>query len=263
MKRLLLLLLSCSFIIIGCSNQNNKNLSERTTLRIGTDATYPPFEIINPETGKPEGFDMDLITSICQINGWQPDFILTPFDGIIPGLNSKKYDAVISAMTITPQREAVVNFSHPYYLAGQSIAVPVNDSTIHTVQDLKGKRVGVQLGTTGELMAKNMNGVEVYSFDNIGAAFIDMANGNLDAVLNDFPTTQTYIKRQHTAKIVGKILSEEHYGIAVRKADTQLLKKINQALEKIKQSQQYSALHKKWFGVPPLKEKNNDTATTN
>ncbi|NOY88791.1 MAG: basic amino acid ABC transporter substrate-binding protein [FCB group bacterium] len=261
--KILLLLLSCSLIVIGCSRQNNKNLSARTTLRIGTDATYPPFETINPETGKPEGFDIDLISSVCKINGWQPDFILTPFDGMIPGLNSKKYDVVISAMTITPQREAVVNFSRPYYLAGQSIAVPVNDSMIFAVKDLKGKRVGVQLGTTGELMAKNMDGVEVYSFDNIGAAFIDMDNGNLDAVLNDFPTTQTYIKRHHTAKIVGKILSEEHYGIAVRKTDTQLLEKINRALEKIKQSGQYSTLHIKWFGIPPLRKSNKDTTTIN
>jgi len=112
---------------------------------------------------------------------------VTPFDGMIPGLNSGKYDVVISAMTITPARAAVVGFSQPYYLAGQTIAVPAADTAIQSASDLTGRRVGVQLGTTGELMAKGMEGWQVFSYDNIGTAFIDMANGNLDAVLNDFP----------------------------------------------------------------------------
>ncbi|UCC44997.1 MAG: basic amino acid ABC transporter substrate-binding protein, partial [Candidatus Zixiibacteriota bacterium] len=186
--------------LAGCGPDEQAEMSERTALRIGTDATYPPFETVNTETGQPEGFDIDLVTEICRVNGWQPEFIVTPFDGIIPGLRSKKYDLVISAMTITPERAAVVDFTNPYYLAGQTIAVPLDDSLTASVDDLLGKRVGVQLGTTGELMAKKIDGIHVFSFDNIGAAFIDMANGNLDAVLNDFPTTQSYISKHGTAK---------------------------------------------------------------
>ena len=207
----MVLLLAC----IGCSGGEDIAIADRTVLRIGTDATYPPFETVDPETGQPTGFDIDLVTAVCELNGWKPEFIVTPFDGIIPGLRSKKYDVVISAMTITPERAAVVNFSDPYYLAGQTIAVPLDDSLIQTVEDLVGKKVGVQLGTTGELMAKRSDGLQVFSFDNIGAAFIDMSNGNLDAVLNDFPTTQAYIKKHKTAKTVGKILSTEYYGMAV------------------------------------------------
>jgi polar amino acid transport system substrate-binding protein len=241
----------CLLVIAGCGGGDQEVSVERTVLPVGTDATYPPFETVNPETGQPDGFDIDLVKAICEINGWKPEFIVTPFDGIIPGLRSKKYDVVISAMTITPERAAVVNFSDPYYLAGQTIAVPLDDSLINGVDDLTGKRVGVQLGTTGELMAKKMDGLHVFSYDNIGAAFIDMANGNLDAVLNDFPTSQAYINKHGTARTVGNILSTEFYGMAVRKSDEELLGQINKALGELKASGRYDQLHVKWFGAPP------------
>ncbi len=240
--------------LISCTQKENFQDGKRTVLRIGTDATYPPFEIVNTETGLPEGFDIDLITEICQVNGWKPEFIVTPFGGIIPGLQNKKYDLVLSAMTITPKRAVVIDFSDPYYLAGQVIAVPLENNTIFSINDLKGKKIGVQLGTTGELMAKKMEGVQVFSFDNIGAAFLDMNNQNLDAVLNDFPTTQAYIKRHQSAKTVGEILSSEYYGMAVRKGDTTLLKAINTALAQIKSDGRYRGFHLKWFFAEPLEQ---------
>ena len=241
--------------LVACGSKDNTSADQplhRTVLRIGTDATYPPFETVNVESGQPEGFDIDLITEICRLYGWTPEFIVTPFDGMIPGLNSGKYDVVISAMTITAARAAVVDFSQPYYLAGQTIAVPVGDTVIHGPSDLAGKRVGVQLGTTGELMAKGMADWQVFSYDNIGTAFIDMANGNLDAVLNDFPTTRAYIKAHGTAKTVGEIMSTEHYGMAVRKGDSTLLGQINTALGRLRESGRYDQLHLKWFGAPPV-----------
>ena len=246
-------------LLTGCASEKQPDISERTALKIGTDATYPPFETVNTVTGEPEGFDIDLISRICELNGWKPEIIVTPFDGMIPGLNSRKYDVAISAMTITPQRAAVVAFSEPYYRAGQIVAVPPEDTVIKSVDDLRGKRVGVQLGTTGEIMAKKLDGVHVYSFDNIGAAFIDMANGNLDAVLNDLPTTAEYISQNPTAKTVGELLSTEHYGIAVRKKDEALLEKINAALLAMKADGSYEALYKKWFDTVPPAEFMGDT----
>lgn len=250
MKRILLICIIL-LLVTSCTQKENIQVENRTILRIGTDATYPPFEIVNTETGQPEGFDIDLITEICKVNGWTPEFIVTPFVGIIPGLQNKKYDLVLSAMTITPKRAVVIDFSDPYYLAGQVVAVPLENKTILSIDNLKGKKVGVQLGTTGELMAKKMDGVEVFSYDNIGAAFIDMNNGNLDAVLNDFPTTQVYIQKHGTVKKVGDILSSEYYGMAVRKGDTTLLNSVNSALTLIKSDGRYRNLHLKWFSVEP------------
>lgn len=235
----------------GSDDAKPGQAAKRTELRIGTDATYPPFETIDLATGEPEGFDIELVTEVCRRNRWRAVFIVTPFDGIIPGLLAGKYDLVVSAMTITAKRAAVIAFSDPYYLAGQTIAVPPDENGISSIDDLVGKRVGVQLGTTGELMAKQTDGLQVFSYDNIGTAFIDMDNGNLDAVLNDFPTTKAYISRQGTAKTVGGILSTEHYGMAAVPGDTLLLRQVNSALQSIREDGYYDSLHVKWFDALP------------
>ena len=172
---------------------------------------------------------------------------MTPFDGIISGLKGNKYDCIISAMTITEQREAIVDFSERYYLAGQVIAVPPDDTIILSVVDLRGKKVGVQLGTTGEKMAKSLAGLLVFSFDNIGAAFIDMENGQIDAILNDWPTTNEYIRLKGTAKTVGEILSKEYYGIALKKGDIELAGKIDSAIGLLKETGEYDKISEKWF----------------
>ncbi len=238
-------------LLAACGGSENSVQRSGRVLKVGTDATYPPFETVNTETGQPEGFDIDLITEVARRNGWTTEFIITPFDGMIPGLQGEKYDVAISSITITPERAAVVNFSKPYYTAGQVVAVLLNNNSITGITDLPGKRVGVQLGTTGELMAQRTEGLEVFSYDNIGAAFIDMANGNLDAVLNDYPTTQAYIRSHGSAKTVGDILSREQYGIAIRKGNDSLLAQINTALDAIRADSTYIKMHLKWFDTPP------------
>ena len=244
----LMLCLSCS------GDKSTPDWKSMKILKVGTDATYPPFEMVNVETGQPEGFDIDIMKEICLINNWKAEFIITPFDGIISGLKGKKYDCVISAMTITPERQAIVDFSESYYLAGQVIAVPLDNESILSVEDLRGRKVGVQLGTTGERMAKSFQGVSVFSFENIGAAFIDMNNGQIDAVLNDLPTTTEYIRRTGTAKTVGELLSKEYYGIAVRKNETELLQKINNALSIIKDKGLYDSLSGIWFDISAVRD---------
>jgi ABC-type amino acid transport substrate-binding protein len=257
MKKIALLMIL--LLTTSCGGDKESSQNPGPELRVGTDATYPPFESINPATDQPAGFDIDLITEICQLNGWQPKFVTTPFDRLIPGLVNREYDVVVSAVSITPQRAVLVDFSEPYYLAGQSIAVPLDDSTISVAEDLMGKKVGVQRGTTGELMAKKMEGLHVFAFDNIGAAFDELAQRNLDVVLNDFPTTRAYIKIHGTAKIVGEILSTEYYGMAVRKGEHKLLADINKALKTIKSGVRFKEIHVKWFGSEPSAEMLTDS----
>ena len=251
--RKILLIIPCLlvFILFACENNKQPGWKTDKILKVGTDATYPPFEMVNTETGLPEGFDIDIMNAICKVNGWKPEFIVTPFDGIISGLKGHKYDCIISAMTITEQREAIVDFSESYYLAGQVIAVPPDDTIIASVDDLRGKKVGVQLGTTGEKMAKSLSGLLVFSFDNIGAAFIDMENGQIDAILNDWPTTNEYIRLKGTAKTVGDILSKEYYGIALKKGDLELTGKIDSAIILLKENGEYDKIYEKWFN--PIK----------
>jgi len=247
-------LLIVSFILFssGCSTKKPdafQRIIQQKKLLVGTDATYPPFESKDVSTGKIVGFDIDLMDAICDKLGVKCEYIVVPFDGIISGLNNNKYDAVISAFTITPQREKVIDFSEPYYQASQSIAVRLDQQKINSLIDLKAKKVGVQLGTTGELLAKKIEGAEIISFDNIGAAFIDLENGKLDAIINDKPTSQRIIALKGNAKIVGPDLTSENYGIAVRKGEKRLLEAINNALTSLQLSGELEDLNNKWFSV--------------
>ncbi|MBD3233492.1 MAG: transporter substrate-binding domain-containing protein [candidate division Zixibacteria bacterium] len=241
---IMIVLSSCSG---GAKVSTYEKVISEGVLRVGTDATYPPFETKDIDSKNLIGFDIDLITKICSEMGIEPEFIVTPFDGIIPGLLEHKYDVIISAMTITPQRAQRVTFSNPYYWASQSIAVRADNWKIKSKDDLTGKRIGVQLGTTGEIVAKRIDDAEVISFENIGAAFIDLANGKVDAVINDKPTTQKIIKTKGGIKIVGESLTSERYGIAVRPADKRLLNEINSILSTLEISGELRQLKDKWF----------------
>jgi His/Glu/Gln/Arg/opine family amino acid ABC transporter permease subunit len=226
------------------------NVRTSGVMVVGTDATYPPFEYADEGTRDIVGFDIDLMRAVCDELGVRAEFRVVPFDGIISGLNSGKYSSLISAMTITSERSEVISFSEPYYDAGQSIAVPENDNTIKSFDDLKGKRIGVQLGTTGELLAKKIPGAEIRSFDNIGEAFRDMANDNLDAIVNDKPVSLRIILARGKAKLVGPVLNSESYGIAVKKNEIRLKKAIDDALMEIRQNGTYAKINAKWFGSP-------------
>lgn len=248
---LISLLILSSMLFVSCSDEQEidtlSKIEEEGKLRIGTDATYPPFETVNARTGEIEGFDIDLMGAICAEMGVEPEYIVTPFDGIIPGLLDHKYDVIISAMTMTPQRAEKVAFTDPYYWASQAIAVKSNERSIRSKKDLAGKKIGAQLGTTGEIVAKRIPEAEVISFDNIGAAFIDLENGKIDAIINDKPTTQRIISAKGGAKIVGEPLTSERYGIAVRPEDKKLLRRINSALAIIDVSGNLERLRSKWF----------------
>jgi len=245
------LIISFFLFTQNCSKEKPDAFSrimKEKKLLVGTDATYPPFES-KDDTGNLVGYDIDLMDEICDKLGVRCEYVVVPFDGIVSGLNSEKYDAIISSFTITSEREKVIDFSKPYYQASQSISVRLDRQDINSLTDLKGKKIGVQLGTTGELLAKKVEGAEIVSFDNIGAAFLDLENGKLDAIVNDKPTSQRIIAFRGNAKIVGTDLSSENYGIAVRKGEKRLLDAINNSLTSLELSGKLEDLNKKWFSV--------------
>ncbi|MGH8104403.1 MAG: basic amino acid ABC transporter substrate-binding protein [bacterium] len=216
-------------------------------LRVGTDPTFPPFESKDPNSQDIVGFDMDLLKAIAAEIGVKAEIIASPFDAIIPGLSTKKWDAIVSAMTITEERAKQVDFSNPYYLSAQAIIVRNDNSAIHGEADLKGKTLGVQLGTTGETEANKITGAKVIKFDTGTTPFDDLLKGKVDAVIMDRPAAVKIIKVKGRMKIVGKPLTAESYGIAVRKGDSALLNAINTALRKLKDSGQLAALESKWL----------------
>lgn len=216
-------------------------------LRIGTDATYPPFE--SAEGGEFTGFDIDLGKAIARELGVRARFINSGFDGIFPALQNGTFDAVMSSVTITPERSASMLFSDPYYDSGQLIAVNESTQGISSPDDLKGKRVGVQINTTAQYELEKREGVEVAKYNSIDLALLDLRNRRIDAVVGDAPVLKYMIFQSfRELKTVGRRFTDEKFGIAVAQGNEDLQAAINNALKKIKETGEYNQLHEKWFG---------------
>lgn len=221
---------------------------------VGTNAEYPPFESVD-EGGNIVGFDIDLMNVIAADAGFEVEFVNTRWDGIFVALDSGEFDAVISAATITDERKKTVDFSAPYFNAGQTLAVKA-DSGIKSVDDLSGKRVGVQLGTTGDIWASENTDAEVVRYDEITLAFQALAQGDVDAIINDAPTSADIIKAnpEMGVIIVGAPFTEEFYGIAVNKDRPEVLAAINTGLATARATGEYDEIFNKWFGAAKAPE---------
>ena len=176
------------------------------------------------------------------------------FDGLIPGLESGNIDMVISAMTITEERKKKVNFSKPYYQSGLSIMVRSDNNTLKEFKDLEGKRIAVQIGTTGATEARKIKDAKIREFNSAPEAFLELKAGGVDAVVNDLPVNEYFITKAggKDAKIVGKPLNSEDYGIATAKKNTELIAAVDKALDELKKNGEYEKIYVKWFGKKPV-----------
>lgn len=252
--RLLVLLLMVALLaapfVAGCGESQVTINSGVITM--GSDTAYPPFESM--EGSKAVGFDVDVAEAIAKKLDLKLEVVPTAWDGIIPGLKAKKYDIIMSAMTITPDRKKQINFSTPYIDSDQSLAV-AKGSSIKGEADLKDKIVGVQLDTTGQFKAEELQptvGIkEIQKFDTILLAFEALEQGKVDAIINDFPVNQYISTTRGKTEVIAKIKTDEKYGIGVRMDNDALLEKINQALADVKADGTYGEIFLKWFGVAP------------
>jgi polar amino acid transport system substrate-binding protein len=249
MKRKLFLLVSVvvslSMLLSACAAGSGAG---GTKVRVATEASYPPFEVIDDTTKQPVGFDIDLMNAIGKKAGFTPEYQNTPFDSVLAGISTCQFDAAISAITITSERAQKMSFSDSYIAAGQIVAVRTDTTDINGPQDLTGKKIGVQASTTGEIEAKKIAGATVKPYDAVDLAFLDLMNKQVDAVIVDNPTTLTYVnKSPDKLKVVGTPFTDEHYGIAICKKNTALLDKINKALAELKADGTIDKLEKQWL----------------
>lgn len=225
--------------------------TQATTYKVGMNAEYPPFESVDA-SGNIVGFDPDIMAAIAEEAGFEYELVNTRWDGIFVALQSGEFDAVISAATITDERAEIVDFSDPYFNAGQMIAVRIADAgQITSVPDLDGRKVGVQLGTTGDMWLSENSRAEVVRYDEVTLAFQALRNGDVDAVFNDGPTSAEIIQSNPEigATLVGEAVTDEFYGIAVNKEKPELLRMINEGLAAIRANGTYDGIYDKWFGT--------------
>jgi polar amino acid transport system substrate-binding protein len=246
MKRLLLaalaFILTLSLLLPGCSSGSSAKI------RVATDATWPPFESVDEKTKEIVGFDIDLFKGIAEKQGLQLEFINVQFDPLLAGMAKGQYDAAISSITITEDRKKDMLFSDPYFAAGQIIVVKKTTTTITGKGNLAG-RVGAQIGTTGAIEVGKISGATLKTYDDIGLAYQDLMNGQIDAVVADNPIALDYVgKNTDKLKTVGAVFTDENYGIAVSKNNPDLVAKINAGLKAVKADGLPDKLVAKWLG---------------
>ncbi len=224
--------------------------SQAKTITFGSDATFPPMEFV--DSGKNVvGFDVDMINAVAKAAGFKAVVKNTAWDGIFAGLTAGDYDAVLSSVTITDERKGTMDFSTPYVNAGQVIIVPKTTKGVSTLQQLSGKTVGVQIGTTGDIEVAKIPAISKKTYDEIGLAVEDLTIGRLDAVVVDSPIAANYVLQNDKYKaklmIVGKPLTEELYGVAVTKGNSKVLDLVNKGLAAIIKDGTLEKLKKKWL----------------
>jgi polar amino acid transport system substrate-binding protein len=239
----------------GCGSSDDSTSSGGgggEVLTVGSDIPYPPFE--QGKAGNYTGFDIELMEAIAEKMGRTAEFQDTSFETIFRDVAQGKFEAVISAATITAEREKAVAFSNPYYLSEQAILVK-EGSDIAGLADLSGKTVGAQQGTTGlELGKEKADAGELRPYPEGPDAVNALKAGTVEAVIIDAPVAQNAVEEAGGVEIAEKVPTEETYGIAVALDSTDLLDEINQGLEEVIDDGSYKTIYEKWFHLEPPKE---------
>jgi len=226
------------------------------TLTVGSDTTYPPQEYIDTATGQAKGFDVDLITAIAGRMGLKANVVTTKFDTIIDDLAAKRFDVVISAVSVTPDRQKKVDFV-PYFNAGESLLVQTgNPLNIKSTADLCGKEVGVQTGTIEQDDLKTASAacvkagkpaISVTVLQDQTAVVQLLANHRVVATYQDSPVTDYYNKLNPGQFTVGgSVVNAGLEGIVVRKGDTSMFNAIQTTFNQLKADGTYHSLIEKW-----------------
>jgi polar amino acid transport system substrate-binding protein len=224
-------------------------------LVIGTEGAYPPFNNLEAN-GQLTGFDIDIAKALCDEMKATCTFVTNDWDGIIPALQSKKFDAIIASMSITPERKEQVTFSKKYYNTPPAIAVP-KDSPIKDASpaSLKGKTLGAQGSTThANYTEKHMPDSELKLYPTADEYKLDVANGRIDGVVDDIVVLSDWVKSDagSCCKILAPLpidpeINGEGAGIAVRKGETALADKFTNAIAAIRASGKYQEINAKYF----------------
>ena len=219
---------------------------------VGTDAAYAPFESQN-EKGEIVGFDIDIVNAVAQKANLSVRFVNTPWEGIFNALAQGDRDLLVSSITITDERKQTMDFTEPYFDAKQLIAVKA-ESKVARFEDLKALKVGVQTGTTGDEAVSKLQGktsTKIVRFESTPLALKELEAGGVEAVVADNGVVINYVANNGAAQfktVSDAAFAPEHYGIAVKKGNTELLAQLNKGLADIKADGTYDRIYAKYLG---------------
>lgn len=223
------------------------------TLRVVTDPSFVPFEMMDQETGEMIGFDMEIIREVADRAGFEIDLNTMDFNGIIPALQTGNVDIAIAGITITDEREEIVDFSDPYYDSGLRILVR-EGSDVDELSDLEGMKVGTKIGSTSYdyLMANLDEDDGVTPYPGSSDMYMALMSQAIDAVFYDAPNVGYFARTKGEGKVttVGPLYEGQQYGIALVEG-SEWVDEVNEALASIKEDGTYKTIYEKWFGPMP------------
>ena len=228
-------------------------LLEPGRLQVASDIPYAPFEFTEPGSTEAIGFDVNLVKAIAATPGigiTDVEFIKQPFDTIILSVSQGRFDMSASSFSITPERAKQIDFSDGYFTATQSVMVKTG-SAIASIDDLQGKKIGAQRGTTGADLAATVQGAEVLRYEIIDDAFNALAAGRVDGVINDYAVSAYAAERRDDFEIVDRNPTIENYGLVFSKENTALRDAFNAGLAEIRANGTYDEIYREWFGEDP------------
>ncbi|MXV20725.1 transporter substrate-binding domain-containing protein [Deinococcus xianganensis] len=234
---------------LGSAHAAAPSTLQKGVLKIGMEGTYAPFTY-KDASGTLTGFDVDIAKAVAAKLGLKAEFVLTEWSGILAGLQANKYDVIVNQVGITAERQKTIGFSRPYaYSSPQIIVKKAGSFAPKTLADLKGKRVGVGLGSNFEKSLRDAGGINVVTYPGAPEYLADLAAGRLDAAYNDRLLVGYLIKSQNLpVRGAGVIGDPEAVGIAMKKTNTSLKTAVDKALLQLKADGTYAKISRKWFG---------------
>jgi cystine transport system substrate-binding protein len=230
----------------------------RGTLKIALEGNYPPFNFKDPKTRELSGFEIDVAKLLAAKLGLKPEFTTTEWSGILAGLGAGKYDVIINQVGITEERQKAFDFSDPYTLSSAQLIVRKDEKRqFNSLEDLKGKKLGLGQGTNFEQKAKAIPGIDVKTYPGSPEYLADLASGRIDAALNDSLLVGYLLKSSNLPLKGGApVGSIDKIGIPFQKGNPQFKAALNQALAEIQKDGSFKQVSLKWFGVdvskPPV-----------
>jgi cystine transport system substrate-binding protein len=228
------------------------SVKQAGVLKVGLEGTYPPFDSRNSD-GQLVGFDVDVAKAVAARLGVKPEFIPTEWSGIIAGLQAGKFDVIVNQVTITPQRKEALDFSQPYtFSAAQLIQRADDKRDIKSLEEFKaGKKLGVTLGTNYDQMARAVPGINVQTYPGAPEKLRDLADGRIDATIDDRLMLPYVIKTSQLPLRPGEVLkgADQEMGIPFRKDNPKFAKALNDALTAMKQDGTLKQISLHWFGT--------------
>lgn len=247
----LLILCSASFGFAADSDDSWTRVKERGKLVVGFAAHYPPFESKNEKTGEFEGFDVDMAKALAAHLGVEPVFVDAEWQGLLGGLMTGDFDVLITCMSKSETRGKNVNFSNVYYKLADVIVVRKDAAAIADAEGLKGKVVGVQLGSGSEQLVDTLEGLETVKRYNYNPeAFLDLKAERIDALVVGYAYAVNQIKADpDNYKVTGEPLAEAEIVMVLPQESDALTGKLNEALAAIRSNGDYQQAYDRWLAL--------------